>query len=416
VIIKPVILTRTIINTLEPQAVMTAGGFMALVFGGLLLAQCLRSKTDRVALALLLISVFCAAGGLFTSAIYLNRAMDLHQMIAPVLGTTAYLCGSTCLIYLYRPSVPKRLLFVCALVCYSGFVFWPLGIATRNWNALCQFNLACIALAVVARAKDPLAPKFRWAWLGLCLFSLTGLTPRVVEIMSIPFDGGTDFASREVSKHIDTAAYRIRALTWTITVAVSYALTTGLIHARKNKQLQQSIDIDLLTGAHSRRYLVERTNQHFKERRNSDLLTSEQSTALLMIDIDHFKKVNDTWGHDVGDSVLKHCVQSIRQVIRQDDAVVSRYGGEEFCVFLPRCSPEQATELAERIRQQVAEKLYWHGNETIRLTVSIGCVHGNESNTLTSLKALISLADQRLYKAKQSGRNRVILQSDVLVI
>jgi diguanylate cyclase (GGDEF)-like protein len=395
---------------------MTAGGFMALVFGGLLLAQCLRSKTDKTALGLLTVSTFCAAGGLFTSAIFLNRAMDLNQMIAPILGTTAYLCGLSCLIFLYRPNTPKLLMLACGLLCYLGFLFWPVGIATRNWNALCQFTLTCIALSVLVGTKDSSAPYFRWAWLGLCLFSLTGLMPRIIELMSIPFDGGTGFANREAAKLIDTSAYRIRALTWTISVAVCYGLTTGLINTRSNKRLQQSVDIDLLTGAHSRRFLVESANQFFSERRNNTATTSLLSTALLLIDIDHFKQVNDTWGHDVGDNALKHCVQSIREVVRQDDAVVSRYGGEEFCVFLPQCDPKQVTELAERIRVHIASKPYWHGNAKIALTVSIGAVHDRESGAINGLKELISLADERLYKAKHLGRNRVVEKIDMLVI
>ncbi len=395
---------------------MTAGGFMALVFAGLLLAQCLRSKTDKTVLGLLTVSTFCAAGGLFASAIFLNRAMDLNQMIAPVLGTTAYLCGLSCLIFLYRPNTPKLVMMACGLICYLGFVFWPIGIETRNWNALCQFSLTCIALCVIVGTKDESAPFYRWAWLGLCLFSLTGLMPRIIEILSIPFDGGSSFASREAAKLIDTSAYRIRALTWTISVAVCYGLTTGLISVRSNKRLQHSVDIDLLTGAHSRRFLVENANQFFNERRNNAASPSLLSTALLLIDIDHFKKVNDTWGHDVGDNVLKHCVQSIREIVRQDDAVVSRYGGEEFCVFLPQCDPKQLTELAERVRAHIASKPYWHGKEQIILTVSIGAVHDGESSAISGLKELISLADARLYKAKHLGRNRVIEQIDMLVI
>jgi diguanylate cyclase (GGDEF)-like protein len=409
-------LFNTIINTLEPQAVMTAGGFLALVFSGLLLAQCLRNKTDQVPLALLTVSTLCASGGFFASAIFLNRAMDLNQMIAPVLGTTAYLCGLSCLIYLYRPNTPKLLMLACGLICYLGFLFWPIGIATRNWNAMCQFTLTCIALGVIVGTKDSSAPYFRWAWLGLCLFSLTGLMPRIIEIVSIPFDGGTSFSNREVAKLIDTSAYRIRALTWTISVAVCYGLTTGLINARSSKRLQQSVDIDLLTGAHSRRFLVENAKQFFDERRSNAAKPSLLSTALLLIDIDHFKKVNDTWGHDVGDNALKHCVQSIREIVRQDDAVVSRYGGEEFCVFLPQCNPKQVTELAERIRLHIASKPYWHGNEKIALTVSIGAVHDGESSAIKGLKELISLADERLYKAKHLGRNRVIERIDMLVI
>jgi diguanylate cyclase (GGDEF)-like protein len=405
-----------IVGTLNPQAVMVAGGFMAVVFGCLLLAQCLQSKTDQLALSLLTISTFCAAGGLFISATILNRTIDINQITAAILGITAYLCGMFCLIVLYRPKTPKRLMVACGLFCYLGFLLWPIGIATHNWSALCQFALTCMALAVILSTKDESAPYFRLAWLGLCLFSIAGLMPRVTEVLSILFDSGTGVSNHEVARIMDTAAYRIRALTWTISVAVSFGLTTGLINARNSKRLQNSVDIDLLTGAHSRQFLVEKANQVFNEKRGRLVQPHSLSTALLLIDIDHFKLVNDTWGHEVGDRVLEHCVHSIREIVRQSDAVVSRYGGEEFCVFLPQSNAKQATELAERIRVQIESKPYSHGNEKIALTVSIGAVHDSESSTIKGLKELINIADERLYKAKHLGRNRVIEQIDMLVI
>jgi two-component system, cell cycle response regulator len=120
--------------------------------------------------------------------------------------------------------------------------------------------------------------------------------------------------------------------------------------------------------------------------------------------IDHFKQVNDQWGHQVGDAVLKHCVTQIRGVIGQSDAVIARYGGEEFCIVVPKISFKAAAVLAERVREQIENNPYVSENLHVAFTVSIGISHRTKP---TPLEELIRVADQFLYAAKRSGRNRV---------
>lgn len=173
-------------------------------------------------------------------------------------------------------------------------------------------------------------------------------------------------------------------------------------------KLRDAADLDILTGAHSRRYLFERGAQILDHR---DAQHAE-ANVMLLIDVDHFKSVNDRWGRLVEDSVLKHCVDCIRQVVRRDDVVIGRYGGEEFCILVPKVAQRDAFSLAERIRSQLAESPYRKEDISVPVTVSIGVA---ESVVQTSLEALIRLADERLYRAKNGGRNQVVDEGGLLL-
>jgi diguanylate cyclase len=127
------------------------------------------------------------------------------------------------------------------------------------------------------------------------------------------------------------------------------------------------------------------------------------SGALLVIDIDHFKTINDRFGHICGDEALKAIAQAIRQALREFD-IFGRIGGEEFSVFLPGVSPDRAGIVADRIRTEVLATELSLGEESCRLSVSVGGVTFDRE---TSFSELYRHADQRLYEAKRNGRNRV---------
>lgn len=125
--------------------------------------------------------------------------------------------------------------------------------------------------------------------------------------------------------------------------------------------------------------------------------------ALLIIDVDNFKAVNDTYGHDHGDDALRLIAEAIRQNLRDRD-LVGRLGGEEFCVFLPSASETQSRQVAERIRQSVQEVKFLPNGDVCTLTVSVG---GAAFCKASSFSILYREADQRLYAAKRAGRNQV---------
>lgn len=127
--------------------------------------------------------------------------------------------------------------------------------------------------------------------------------------------------------------------------------------------------------------------------------------SIIMLDIDFFKKFNDTWGHSCGDAVLKDVAQSIASCVRSVD-VAARYGGEEFCILLEETDLDEAIEVAERVRQTIEQSVTVYDGESLKVTVSCGVAMYDIDRDL-SAKSIIDRADRALYKSKQEGRNRV---------
>ena len=156
---------------------------------------------------------------------------------------------------------------------------------------------------------------------------------------------------------------------------------------------------DSLTGIHNRRYLDVRLQEEAERARKFSL-----EFSLLMIDIDFFKKVNDTYGHLVGDVVLRAVANILQSCIREID-FAARYGGEEFIIILQETNKKGALYVAERIRETVEKQAIKAFDETVRVTVSIGVVVYPQHTSYKEL--LVEIADKALYKAKDKGRNRV---------
>jgi diguanylate cyclase (GGDEF)-like protein/PAS domain S-box-containing protein len=167
-----------------------------------------------------------------------------------------------------------------------------------------------------------------------------------------------------------------------------------------NAELEKLALTDYLTNLPNRRHFMERGAEEFKRsRRNS------QPFAFLMLDIDHFKKVNDMHGHDVGDRALQSVAACLKSSLREID-IIGRIGGEEFAVILPATSLEKAVLLAERVRQTIANTVFAANGGTFTLTVSIGAAVFEDE--MSRLNDLFRKADEALYRAKQNGRNCVM--------
>lgn len=137
----------------------------------------------------------------------------------------------------------------------------------------------------------------------------------------------------------------------------------------------------------------------------------KQPFSVLQMDLDHFKSVNDRFGHQAGDKVLTHAAGLITRTIRDSD-VAGRVGGEEFCVVLPDTGPEQAMSIAQRIRERINRReILVKKSQTTRVSVSIGVSSAQESGSY-DFEQLQSIADARLYQAKQRGRNQVVDQDE----
>jgi len=161
---------------------------------------------------------------------------------------------------------------------------------------------------------------------------------------------------------------------------------------------------DSLTGCYNRGYLNEHLPHEIKR-----ALRYHHPLSLALCDLDHFKKVNDTYGHLCGDMVLKEFVDCLLSLIRSDMDWLARYGGEEFLLVLPETSFKNASRLAERLRKQISKKVFnWEG-EKISITASFGVTGFDKirPGENFSLDDLIEMADQYLYQAKNKGRNKV---------
>lgn len=180
---------------------------------------------------------------------------------------------------------------------------------------------------------------------------------------------------------------------------LSNALSAHINEIRLKMSLEAQAETDGLTGLYNHRV--------FQERLEYALATAArygQPLGLLLFDIDHFKKFNDTYGHQVGDLVLRELAAVIREQLRKPD-IPARYGGEEFTIILPETPRQGAIELAERLRVVVAKHPFQRpGGDPLSVTVSIGVATFPE---IKEKRDLIEAADQALYRAKEAGRNRV---------
>lgn len=215
--------------------------------------------------------------------------------------------------------------------------------------------------------------------------------PRVVRALDL---GVNDFISRPVERN--ELAARVR---------------TQIRRQRYATELRQSVNntmamavTDDMTGLYNRRYFDRHLGVMLGKAQSQD-----RDMALMILDIDHFKSVNDTYGHDIGDAVLREFASRLKRNIRGVD-LACRFGGEEFVVLMPDTDYAQAELVAERVRQSIADRVFEvNAGRPLSITVSAG-VTLNDNNS-DSPESLIKRADVALYRAKREGRNRVVFDA-----
>jgi diguanylate cyclase (GGDEF)-like protein len=180
----------------------------------------------------------------------------------------------------------------------------------------------------------------------------------------------------------------------------SRSLALALHNAMVHDQVQRLAAIDPLTGIYNRRFGMTRLHEEFVR-----AVQIESAIGLLMLDIDHFKGVNDTYGHSIGDRVIRQIANVAREALREGDILI-RLGGDEFMAVLLGASLHDVSLTAERIRRQVEERAISFGDQRVQVTVSIGGVSFPEKE-VAGEQELIDAADRALYHAKNSGRNKV---------
>lgn len=208
---------------------------------------------------------------------------------------------------------------------------------------------------------------------------------RILGVINLLSDKPKDFFAEEI---------------WILQMLAQQA-GNALAEAIAYEQMEELAMIDPVTKAYSRQYLESKGKLEIQK-----AIESGESLSLLMLDIDFFKKVNDTYGHQIGDKILKQVSSVIKNNIRTTD-VFARYGGEEFIILLPRLSQSMTIEIAERIRKRIMEE-----TEPI-VTISIGISFLSPNNT--SIDKLIEKADYALYHSKENGRNKVSIYDKLMV-
>lgn len=182
---------------------------------------------------------------------------------------------------------------------------------------------------------------------------------------------------------------------------VANQLGIAIVNARLYDQVKRMANLDGLTGVYNRKYFQDQLESFCKKK--------DPIVTLIMLDVDHFKKVNDTFGHVMGDQVLKMMTDVIGKVV-EDQGILARYGGEEFVVLLPDKSVDEAYQIAEKLREQIHSQQIRYLNHSCQVSVSIG-VAGNDLPDILTMDDLLNAADEALYHAKANGRNRTVRAS-----
>jgi diguanylate cyclase (GGDEF)-like protein len=204
------------------------------------------------------------------------------------------------------------------------------------------------------------------------------------------------------------ATWPVNAYTFMIGAVSQFfisSLFVLMLSYQLNRNLESMVTVDGMTGILNRRGLEDAANKM-----QGLCKRIHMGMAVLLIDIDHFKKVNDKHGHLVGDDVLRHVTKVASGVLRTGD-VIGRYGGEEFAVFMPNTNESEASILAERIRAAVESHAFEEGSLSVAVSVSIGAADSIRAGY--DFKGLIAAADSTLYAAKKAGRNKVLRYTEV---
>ncbi len=375
---------------------MVEGTILALVLAGFVLSLLMRETTFLIlALGTFLSLLFVLSNN---GDIFYYPALarwDMDYPLQRILGLAAA-AVMTCFAYIFldmrrrTPRLARVHLAVmgafAALLLGSfipGLKDSPLGANLGNLAIVIGTVNGVLASILLIRAGHRAGQLYLLSWTPLLLFAFW----RIMEItLRLPFNEFVDLAF--------PASY----------VLAGILLYMGLgerilLYKRERDANQHLARMDALTQVYNRRALDERLRIAAVQTEMSG-----RSMAVLFADLDHFKRINDSYGHDVGDHVLKDVSQRIRSVLRFGD-VLGRYGGEEFVIGLPDCGEDQARHLAERIRERIAAQPVLCGGIVVPVTVSIGIsvLHDGQSD----IDSVLKRADQALYAAKRDGRNRV---------
>lgn len=297
---------------------------------------------------------------------------------------------------LYGASPRPAMLFAFLFLLVAGTLGFDTlrsdGTIRTAYTELLVAVAAALTTIRVARARDPAAELVRR------LLVAAGAAYTLVSVASAMLVMRAPLPVSGAPAQVDTLGLVTMALGALLPMAIT-GLMLAAVHSRMADELRALATTDPLTRLMSRRVLFDNGEPLLASTR-----LSGRMMAAMMVDIDHFKQINDVHGHAAGDKVLRHCARQLRAGARAE-ALAARYGGEEFCLLVPIERERDAFVAAERLRHRIASQPCVINGTSVSMTVSIGVAiheHGQR------LAQLLAHADELLYEAKRSGRNRVV--------
>lgn len=293
-----------------------------------------------------------------------------------------------------------------------GVVVLDQDYRVQVWNTFMENRSGVLPYDAANRSFFELFPEVNQEWLkkklecvitlGTPAFTIWEQRPYLVRFKNYqPITGREDFMYQ------NTTMFPLRSISGEVSQVclviydVTDVATNRLQLQAANNELQKLSSTDRLTGLYNRGHWEEALRLEYSRH-----LRYGTSAALVMFDIDHFKQVNDTYGHQVGDKVIQRVADVVREHVRGSD-VAGRYGGEEYAVLLPDTDKYGGSMFAERLRAAVEAQEVMHQGQAIRCTISLGVA--DMTTPLSDHKTLIEWADQALYASKKNGRNQVSL-------
>jgi two-component system, cell cycle response regulator len=263
------------------------------------------------------------------------------------------------------------------------------GSGDEMWNVLSKETPAIILLDVVLPGEDG--------------FDLAEKLSAVEKYSDIPiiFITAKD-TGRDVERGFDSGGVDYIKKPYN-EIELRARIRSALAKKRQEIELREKTITDPLTGLHNRRHFFENLSRNIEHARRNP----GNRFSIAVLDIDHFKAVNDTLGHQAGDFILKEIAGFLKKSIRPYD-LLARYGGEEFIVLYKDCSRKEAGEILTRIKDALAARTYLYHDKPVHITFSSGIADITEVKIESAAEELIKIADARLYQAKESGRNRVV--------
>lgn len=283
--------------------------------------------------------------------------------------------------------------WVFAQSVWFSVLHYDAGARSMANSLLYAAGFAACARVLLVDIEPPLNPAFRLTAYSFATMAVLLLARVIVKGLS-PAQSYTNLYSQ----------ISINPLTFFIGSMLQLCVTFGfvlMLNYRRVADLQKLASRDILTGAYNRRRLEEEAVLLWARH-----LRTRDTLAIMLIDIDDFKLINDRYGHPAGDEILRRLVAMAQTSIRIDD-FFARYGGDEFCILLPSTTQKEALVLAERLRTAYAAVNLECNGKMLTSTITIGIA--DSSHGAQTFSSLVAEADQALYRAKQEGRNRVVL-------